>query len=110
MIVIVSSQGNTIESPVNERFGRTPYLIKVDTITMEWQAFENPSVFNAHGAGVATSQFVIEQKADLVMSGDFGPNAVNALNSASIVMETFTDKNITVLEAVNSLNKTTQVS
>lgn len=99
MIVIITAQENTIDSPVNERFGRSPYLIRVDTDSMEWQGFENASIHHAHGAGIATAQFVIDQKAEIVLSGDFGPNAANTLNAAGVIAQMFPQKDMTVKEA-----------
>lgn len=103
MIVIITAQKGTIDSIVNERFGRAPYLIKVDTDSMNWEAFENANIHHAHGAGIATAQFVIDQKAELVMSGDFGPNAANTLNTAGIIAQIFPQKNMTVKEAAEYL-------
>lgn len=103
MIIIISSQGNSIESPVNERFGRSPFLIKVDTETMAWEGFENPGINRSGGAGVAAAQFVIDHKAELVMSGDFGPNASSALNAAGITMKVFENREVTVRQVVEKI-------
>lgn len=103
MIVIITAQEGTIDSPVNARFGRSPYLVKVNTDSMDWEAFENASIHHAHGAGVATAQFVIDQKVDLVMSGDFGPNAANTLNAAGVLAQIFPQRDLTVKQAVEYL-------
>lgn len=101
MILLISAQKPTIESPKDERFGRCRWLIKVDTETNAWQAFENPGVSQSGGAGVAAAQFVVNQKADVVISGDFGPNAAKAFHAAKIEMRLFTDNIATVQEAVD---------
>lgn len=104
MIVVISSQQDNIDSSVNERFGRSPYLIRVDTETMAWQALENPGIQQAHGAGVSTAQLVIDQKANVALSGDFGPNAASALSAAGVAMRTFKNKDVTVKQALAELD------
>ncbi len=89
MILIISAQQPRLDSPVNDRFGRAPWLIKVDTENDQWEAFENPGVGQSGGAGVAAAQFVIDQKVDAAISGDFGPNAAGAFRAAKIAMYLF---------------------
>jgi predicted Fe-Mo cluster-binding NifX family protein len=89
MILLISSQGQNLESPIEHRFGRSPWLIKYDTETKESQALPNPGGRQSGGAGVAAAQFVIDQAADVVISGDFGPNAANALCAADVKMYLF---------------------
>jgi len=75
-------------------------MVKVDTDTMQWEGFANPAVSQSGGAGVAAAQFVVNQKAAAVISGDFGPNAAGALRAANIEMLLFTDETATVEQAV----------
>ena len=91
MIILISSQGQSLESPIEPRFGRSPWLIKYDTDTKESTAFPNPGGRQSGGAGVAAAQFVIDQAGDTVVSGDFGPNAQRVLESANITMLKFPD-------------------
>ncbi len=99
MNLIISAQNPTIESPVDTRFGRSQWLILVDADTKQWKAFQNPGVSQSGGAGVAAAQFVVDQKADVVISGDFGPNASRAFQSANIEMRLFPKQALTVEEA-----------
>lgn len=100
MIVFISAQQPQIEGPIDSRFGRSAWLIKVETTSGQWQAFPNPGQSQSGGAGVAAAQFVIDQKADTVVSGDFGPNAFNALQAANITMVRFTDEVSTCEQAL----------
>ncbi len=101
MKLLISAQNPAIDSPRDDRFGRCQWLIKVDTETNEWHAFENPGVSQSGGAGVAAAQFVVNQKADVVISCDIGPHAVKAFHAAKIEMWLFTDAVTTVQEAVD---------
>ncbi len=99
MILIISAQQPQYDGPVERRFGRAPWLIKVNTETGAWEAFQNPGEGKSGGAGVSAAQFVIDQKADAAASGDFGPNAAAALRAADVEMYLFTNDALTVKEA-----------
>lgn len=105
MIILISSQGQSLESPIEPRFGRSPWLIKYDTETKESTALPNPGGRQSGGAGVAAAQFVSEQGADTVISGDFGPNAQRVLDAASITMIKFPDHVEQVKEIVDLVQK-----
>ncbi len=74
---------------MDPRFGRGAYFLVVDTDTLEWQAHPNPGVGASGGAGTLAAQFVANQKAKAVISGDFGPNAYEALQAAGVAMYLF---------------------
>lgn len=103
MIVIISAQQPGLDSPVEYRFGRSTWLIRVDTKSNQWKAFPNPGASQSGGAGVAAAQFVIDQKAESVISGDFGPNAASAFRAAHISMHRCSNDNTTVRQAVDHL-------
>ena len=100
MKLMITAQGPSLESPVDRRFGRCAWLILFDTETSKWEAFQNPGVSQSGGAGVAAAQFVVDKGAEVVLSGDFGPNASRAFQAANIGMQRFTDNTTTVQEAV----------
>jgi predicted Fe-Mo cluster-binding NifX family protein len=101
MKLIISVQNPSLESHVDNRFGRSPWLILFNTETNQWEAFQNPGASQSGGAGVAAAQFVVDQKADVVISGDFGPNAARAFQAAKIEMRLFTEITATAQEAVD---------
>lgn len=93
MVLMISAQQPQLDSPTDDRFGRSTWLVKMDTATNQWEAFPNPGAGQSGGAGVAAAQFVINQHVDSVISGDFGPNAYNALQAANIAMYLFGTSN-----------------
>jgi predicted Fe-Mo cluster-binding NifX family protein len=101
MKLMISAQNCTLESPVDSRFGRCPWLILVDTESNQWKAFQNPGASQSGGAGVAAAQFVVDQNAEVVISGDFGPNAARAFQTAKIDMRLFPKQVLSVQEAVD---------
>ncbi len=101
MILLISVQQADMNSPVDDRFGRSTWFLRVNSDTLDWQALENPGWNNRGGAGVAAAQFAIDQKVDAVISGDFGPNAVAALQAAGIQMIHFPTGGLTGKEVVH---------
>ena len=89
MKIILTAVSPSIESDVDPRFGRGAYFIVVDPDTLEWKAVPNPALNAPGGAGIQAAQFVTDQKCQAVISGDFGPNAYNALKAAGISMYLF---------------------
>ena len=89
MIILISSEGENIESQPCTRFGRTPYFIKYNLDDNSWEPIQNKATMESGGAGVAASQLLIDHKVSAALSGRFGPNAHRALSSAGIQMFTF---------------------
>ena len=89
MKIIVTVSTPNVKSELDPRFGRGAYFLVVDTDTLEWQAHPNPGVNTPGGAGIQAAQFVTGQKADAVISGDFGPHAIDALHAAGVPMYLF---------------------
>jgi predicted Fe-Mo cluster-binding NifX family protein len=102
MHLMISSQGQTMESKGNPRFGRTPFFIKYNTEDETWKAFENPAQSHQGGAGVAAAQFLINQKAVVAISGRFGPNAHATLSAAGIKMVIFSDPDQTIQDLIKA--------
>jgi predicted Fe-Mo cluster-binding NifX family protein len=84
-IVITTATGN-LDSPFDSRFGRAANFVIVDTETEAWEAYPNPALNASGGAGVQAAQFITGHGAQAVISGDFGPNAYNALAAADVQM------------------------
>jgi predicted Fe-Mo cluster-binding NifX family protein len=86
MKIIVTSEGNDLSAPTSPRFGRCPFYILVETETMAFQALPNPAMSTSGGAGIQAAQFVVEQGAEAVLTGNVGPNAMDVLQAADLTV------------------------
>ena len=84
MKVAISSSGPDLSSQVDPRFGRAPYILIVDSDTMEYEALENPNIATAGGAGIQTAQIVAGKGAQVVLTGNVGPIAFDALSGVGV--------------------------
>lgn len=84
MKICITAQGPAPDSPVEERFGRAPYFVMVDTKTGELVAVKNPFADGAGGVGPKAAGLVAEHKAGALISGPVGGNAQEVLSAAGI--------------------------
>lgn len=84
MKIAITASGPTMESPVDSRFGRCAYFLFVETESGAMQAVPNPAAASSSGAGIQAAQFVVQQGAQAVLSGNVGPNSFNVLQAAGV--------------------------
>ena len=84
MKVVISSQGETLGAPASPVFGRCPFFVFVDTDTLATEARANPAMNQGGGAGIQAAEFVVNQGAQAVLSGNLGPNAYDVLQAAQV--------------------------
>ena len=84
MKICVTSSGNTLDAPVDPRFGRTAYFIVVDSETMSFEAVSNTATGAMSGAGIQAAQTIASKGVNVIITGNVGPNAFQALASAGV--------------------------
>lgn len=84
MRIVVTADGAGLNAPASTMFGRCHTYVFVETDTMEVENLENQATSSASGAGIAAAQFVIDQGAQAVITGNVGPNAYSVLQAAGV--------------------------
>lgn len=91
MKILLSTSAPAIDAALDPRFGRCAYFLVVDVDTHEFQAMPNPALTSSGGAGVQAAQVASQHQCAAVVSGDYGPNAYDALAAAGIDMYKYGD-------------------
>jgi predicted Fe-Mo cluster-binding NifX family protein len=85
MKIAVTSQGNTVDDPVDPRFGRGSRFLVFDTEAGNLQVVDNrPSLNAAQGAGIQAAETLSRLGVQAVITGHCGPKAFRALSAAGI--------------------------
>ena len=85
MKIAVTSQGDSLDSQLDPRFGRAAFILVVDTQTLEFEVFNNTENKNAFkGAGIQAAAMVCDKDAEVLLTGFCGPNAFKTLDAAGI--------------------------
>jgi predicted Fe-Mo cluster-binding NifX family protein len=102
MKICVTSQGDSLDSQVDSRFGRCQNFIIIDSETLEFEAVTNPNIDGMGGVGVQSGQFMSEKGVKTVLTGNVGPNAFETLKAANIEVITGVSGDIkSVIEKFN---------
>ncbi len=89
MKIGISSTGNELISDIDPRFGRAQCFVIVDSETLEYKVVENKQHLNLpHGAGIQAAKTIVDQGADVLISGNCGPKAFEVLSAAGIKVVT----------------------
>ena len=89
MKLCFTAQGATLDSPSEDRFGRAPYFIVVESEDGSFEAIKNPYADGGGGVGPKAAQVLIENNVKALVSGQVGGNAREVLAAAGIAMYTY---------------------
>ena len=103
MKVCVTSIGDNINSDVDPRFGRCKYFLIIDTDSMSVKSISNDCMMASGGAGIQAAQIVAKAGAEIVITGNIGPNAFQTLKAAGIKI--ITGVNGKIKEVVERYNQ-----
>jgi len=84
MKIAISSVGDNLDAQVSPILGRCAYFLFVDSETMACQAHPNAAAGAAGGAGIQAAQFIVQQGADALLTGNIGPNAMQVIQAADV--------------------------
>ncbi len=98
MKIVVTASGPGLDAEVDPRFGRCANFVFVDTDSMEVENVENKNTTAGGGAGIQSAQLISDNAAEVVLTGNCGPNAYRTLRTAGV--EVIVGVSGTVQEAV----------
>ncbi len=84
MKIIVSVNEKNNDAILDPRFGRCQYFAVCDENGKVSEYIENPGISSAHGAGITAANRIVETGADVVITGNLGPNALRVLQASNI--------------------------
>ncbi|MCD6229869.1 MAG: hypothetical protein J7K00_03640 [Candidatus Diapherotrites archaeon] len=87
MKIAISTEKKTMDSLVDQRFGRCKYFLIMELENgnpVNVKAVENLGALQGHGAGIQASQQLGELGIEAVITGNLGPNATEVLNQLGI--------------------------
>jgi predicted Fe-Mo cluster-binding NifX family protein len=88
MKICVTATANSLDAQIDPRFGRCSYLVIVDSETMQFEAIPNMAAGAAGGAGIQAAQTIASKGVKLLVTGNVGPKAFQALSAAGIEIAT----------------------
>ncbi|MCM8777817.1 MAG: NifB/NifX family molybdenum-iron cluster-binding protein [Candidatus Omnitrophica bacterium] len=84
MKICITAEGNNLEANVDQRFGRCAYFILYDTETDTFEAISNTNASGMGGVGIQNATMMTEKGAEVIITGNLGPNASRVLQQAGI--------------------------
>jgi predicted Fe-Mo cluster-binding NifX family protein len=108
MKICFTAQGETLESPAEDRFGRAPYFIIVESENGSFESIQNPYADGAGGVGPKAAQVLIANNVKALISGQVGGNAKEVLAAAGIAMYIY-NAGGSVKDALDQFTKNTLV-
>ncbi len=104
MKIAITSENNSLNSKLDQRFGRCAYLVIYDSETQSVEFIPNPNVENVEGAGPATVNLIASKGVTKVVSGEFGDKVKAIFDSLQIQLIILKDSGKTIAEIINLLN------
>ena len=104
MKVALTSTGNSLESKLDQRFGRCSYFVIYDSETKGIEFIPNPNKDAQEGAGPASVQVVASRNVQKIISGEFGIKIKSLLDSLKIQMIVMKEPDKKIEEIIKMLN------
>ncbi|ENK0555496.1 diguanylate cyclase [Clostridium sporogenes] len=103
MKIAISSTGKTMENLLDMRFGRCEYFQIHDTESKEVKILENEGRNASGGAGIVASNQLVDEKVDVIITGNFGPNAFEIIEKAGV--KAYKCESISITSVIEKYNK-----
>ncbi|MFO8067477.1 MAG: NifB/NifX family molybdenum-iron cluster-binding protein [Bacteroidales bacterium] len=104
MKIAIASTGNSLDSTVDQRFGRCSYFVIYDKTTKAVEFIPNPNKEAEEGAGPASVQLIASKKAEKIVSGEFGIKIKSLLDQLKIQMIVVKESDKKISDIIEMLN------
>ncbi len=105
MKTAITSTGNTLESKLDQRFGRCAYFVIYDSESSGLEFIPNHGKDSKEGAGPAAVQLVASRDVKKIISGEFGIKIKSLLDRLKIQMIVLKEPEKKISEIIEMLNK-----
>ncbi len=105
MIKVITSTGDNVNSKFDLRFGRAAYFCLVNEETKKITFIQNEHKDAQGGAGTKASEKMIELGVKIIISGHFGPKALEVLEKFNIQMVIDKDDNQKIQNIIDKLEQ-----
>lgn len=101
MIIAFPTSGETLEAPLDTRFGRARRFLLYDTDDGSFSLVDNAQQLDSpQGAGIQAAQAVVRSGAQILVTSHCGPKAFRVLSEAGV--EVFNSTAPTIEEALQA--------
>jgi len=84
MKICITAVGSKLSSEVDPRFGRCAYFLILDEKGKLLKTILNEAGQAMRGAGITAAQIIADEKIDIIITGNIGPNAYMVLESSGV--------------------------
>ena len=105
MKVAITSTGNSLDSTIDQRFGRCAYFVVYDTESEGIEFIPNPNKELEEGAGPASVQLVASRYVKKIVSGEFGMKIKSLIDSLKIQIIVLNETKKKIGEIIEMLNQ-----
>ena len=103
MRVAVTAMGPDLDAQIDPRFGRAQYILIVESDDRLVDVIDNSvNRDSMRGAGIQAGKTLADKQVDVLLTGNCGPNAFQALRAAGVKVGT--EQRGTVREALQRLS------
>ncbi len=102
-IAFTVSDGADMSARMDSRFGRAAKFLIYDTETKAFSVIDNAYAQAGQGAGLKAAETVVKAGAVVLVTGDCGPKAFQALKNAGV--KVYSAKDVSVAGALEAFNE-----
>jgi predicted Fe-Mo cluster-binding NifX family protein len=93
--IAFSTSGETLDAPLDSRFGRAPKFILYDLEKDYFEVIDNLQSLNTpQGAGIQAAETLVRAGVSGIVTGHCGPNAYRALRTAGIAIYSCSEETV----------------